>query len=407
MPVQVLGRTADESARSITAAFAAGQDAIAKSQAALLTARELDIASKKAKTEQEKQVLERQKFVFTEATKLKEARDSGKLTDEGLARGFKQLADISGNPQEFFKDVAESGERLENNLKALAPQGQKVQAEADKQKQLTLESQGRVKTQEALRNRFFPGGVGGGNQNQPITIDGQTGVPPDGGLPPEAAGVGAGTTASRAGAVGGGDLAPSSVNISPRGEISAGFNVVGEEGRKTGEREKAKIQVDLGQTKFQFGGYKAAYEDALQELGDVPESALGAFIKGGTASLFSNIGTLPAIQSFTKIKETSSLLLASFYNRGRPSDPDRIAVQKSMMDITYPVATNRRLMAFHDRNLSLGGEGSDAVTATQLDAFTKEVIDPGKEAMKRGLDRGLTPSEVNELLEEWYADRGL
>lgn len=170
---------------------------------------------------------------------------------------------------------------------------------------------------------------------------------------------------------------------------------------ETKAREKAKLEAQLEPVQNSYNIYNNILDSAINEIGGVSENALAAWAKGTLSSFEAEVGSLPNVQAANKILDSASITIASFINRGRPTEPDAKAVQKAMPRITYPAATNEALRKFLNSVLSTGSEtigpGNEVM---QYGAAT--LVDKAEDLAKRVYEAGGTEAEVDAALRKYY-----
>ena len=170
--------------------------------------------------------------------------------------------------------------------------------------------------------------------------------------------------------------------------------------QETLAREKAKLSVERQMVVKPLTGFRAQFNRAVQELGGLGNTALGAFTKGALGKLEAEVATKPEMQAFSRMREGMGLTLASFINRGRPTEPDAVAARKLLPDITYPAATNKALNRFLDALLDIGGDvGPGNEYAQGLGSL---LVDVPMERVKAAKAAGLSDEVIEQVLKEYY-----
>jgi len=112
------------------------------------------------------------------------------------------------------------------------------------------------------------------------------------------------------------------------------------EGKKVMARKEAELAVELKPLETQVGYFLGVFDAAVKEMGGSPDNALLAHLKGRGAILMGELGKRPNTQALGRIGKSVVLSLASYANRGRPSDKDAEAMAGTMLQLYYAGGTN-------------------------------------------------------------------
>ena len=174
---------------------------------------------------------------------------------------------------------------------------------------------------------------------------------------------------------------------------------------ETRARESAKLDVQRAPVAQALQGYRAQLARATQQMGGLGQTALSARVKGLTKKFESEIGNLEEVQAFSRMREGMGLTLASFINRGRPTEPDAAAARKLLPDVTYPEETNKALNRFVDNVLGTGGDVGPGNEYTK--AFGRLLVDKALAFVEEAKKSGASEQEISQVLQEYYQQMGL
>jgi hypothetical protein len=189
---------------------------------------------------------------------------------------------------------------------------------------------------------------------------------------------------------------PTFVNRSARASLA---------GAETEAREAAKLNAQLLPVRNTMNAFRVGLNRSIQEIGGLPDLAAAAFVKGTLKGIEANLLRLPETQAFLRERDAAALNLASFVNRGRPTEPDAEAMRKVLPNITYPEATNNALNRFVD-SLMLQGSSAEGPGNAPVRQGAKQIADVGERFRKEGIAAGLTLEEINAELERYYERLG-
>lgn len=408
--VQVLNHQPDPGAQMIQQGFQGLSDTLLQKQALALTREELKLKKQAADTDAAK--LQSDKLL--KAVDVMEKVKTGEMSGPAAGVALKSLMRGTGLS---MSDLNEAYQVVSGNLNdlmsAMGPGPDEATA-------------GQERGAKVQRNVAEAGQLNRISQilNQQLG-DAQAGQPAQPPMPPDASGTAPGapttqpTSQARQAALAGGQPvgAPSGRGRAVIPQITMGGAQVtfpeaaAEVARaETIARESAKFDAELAPVKQTYDVYWDQLDRSLKEIGGTPETALAARIKGFAAGVSSEIGKLPETQAFTRMREFASLTIASFVNRGRPTEDDRAAVEKVMPGIQYPPATNAALNRLIQSALSNPLTGSAAYGGEEhLKAFIAEgesLIEENRRFVEWAIAQGASPEEINANLEELNAQRG-
>lgn len=177
---------------------------------------------------------------------------------------------------------------------------------------------------------------------------------------------------------------------------------------ETKMREQAKLESEVRPALTAIDAYTKQFDKAVAEMGGLGSTALGAWTKGTLKGYEANVGRLPEIQAFNKLKQPVSLTLASFMNRGRPTEPDREAAEKILEDIRYPARTNEALSKFRQEMFSsYGGVPTENRYITPIvENAGRLLIDKAKAFVDKARKQGISEEAINQVLDEYYKSLG-
>lgn len=407
--LQVIDRQPDANAAMILQGANQISDALQKRQAMQLTADELRIKAKTAENEYEK-------LKFDKAAKLSD--DMSTLLKEGGNDEFKAAkmkmwsrAHFGGDDKAMYDAFGLVNGTAQEMLKILKPGeggATEEQARGALAKKNLAEAETSNQTAALLQQAT------GGGSSLPTTGDARAAVmsTPGGG----AADVNGQPVSSNR------PLVTKIVGGSPTIEFPE--NVASIARTTTMANAMANQEVRAMQVRPVIDGYREQLGKAFAEMGGPGTSALEARIKGWAYSAASDIGNLPETQAVKAILESTSLSLAAFVNQGRPTEPDRVAMEKILPRTSYMDATNKALDRYIDRLMldpsvqqgSIATKERDKVTGEilytnpvqriALETAKKEIIDRDQEFVRMQLDKGKSMKQINEALELLHAQRG-
>ena len=149
---------------------------------------------------------------------------------------------------------------------------------------------------------------------------------------------------SRESAVGGNFVMPSmNVGGMQLEDPQARAQLVGQE---TKARKTAELDVELEPMRRQINYFLETFDAAVKEMGGLPELGITAHVKGKGASMWAELGKRPATQALARMSKSIILMLASYANRGRPSDKDAEAMAGTIVQLFNTKGTNEILRGY-------------------------------------------------------------
>jgi len=356
---QVLQRQVDPTLQGAIQTNQNIQDSIYKKQAAKMAISELQLKAKNSKNAAEKEVLTRKAA-------------AAQYVSDQIAKGqpagpvLKIAANVWG-AENVFGGLGEAGKSAEDFYKQLNPSAETQSAAAS----------ANLKNAQADRLNAMDNGMGGG------------------------------------GGVGSNDFVTTSLNSQglPIRESPSGKAAVAKQ--ETLGREQGKFEALAAPIRASYEGFSSMLDDAVANRIDIGlgDSAAAAYIQGGLTSMIAETGKIPEVQAFKRVSDLTALQLASFFNRGRPSEVDAKAAKIALTSILYPEATNRLLDKFMRIALSTPDLLSPTVTPeNQLSrfggavaTFNEKVIAIDMKLVKFMKDRGESDQDIEAALEERHS----
>lgn len=355
-PIQVIQRQEDPSINAIRQFGSSVSDAINQQQAVKLQIMQAKINAQNAQNEAEKLKYERKAKFLETVVKLKE---SGAPPEMAL----KFLQGTFGD--DVMPGFQEMGAGMKQFLETQNPEQ-------------------RLKSSQAAINEAILSGGGA-----------------LGGAPSEPSGQ------SRLGALGG--MMVSGIS---GGNVNLGNPAFG--AAETLAKERAKTQVESERIRPFLNETLNVFQQGINEMGGLGESAIGAAVKGSLKGFESRIGKLPNVQAYNNLRPALALRVAATVNGGRPSDKDTEAVTPIAPSFTYPEPTNRILINLLGKLVSPdildGATGDERLGNPKLRSYAaqikKTVLDPTQSFVDAARKAGLSEQAINQQLESYYKTLG-
>lgn len=357
MPINVINRQPDPVAERISQAGNSISDTIARKQALQLQAMQYKLQQQNAQTEMEKEQFNR----YLQANKvMQDLIDKGYpakiimptmsqfgLDDESMQvlNDLAQHAELVRPQQPEYQKAQEEVKKLQNENKAMEDPGGQLR-----------------KTLQGIQS------VRGGDQGQPSNAGGF-----------DISGIGL--------KVGNNTINVENTDFLKKKEQIADF---------------AKTESQLNQVRPMYNSFLNTYNDAVKEMGGLGEDALKAMLEGTSKGIEARLGKLPNVQAYNQSIDSTALNIASYVNRGRPTDPDKNAIMKILPRLTYPAATNSILI----RNLDTLLKSPNGISKQLVEQQNIEIVGKAQELIKAAKERKFTPEEINKLLEAYYKRAG-
>jgi hypothetical protein len=175
--------------------------------------------------------------------------------------------------------------------------------------------------------------------------------------------------------------------------------------------ERAKFEAEIAPVRQVSDAYIDQLDRAFGELGGEVTGTLAARFRGESAKLFSEFGNLPEVQAAKREKDATALAVASFVNRGRPTEPDFKAALKTQPDLSYPKATNDALKRFNNKLLSVPLSNNPEVDNIRLlqmqRTADRTIVEADLKFMREALADGIPMEQIEQALRQFHAEEGL